>query len=68
MKRQEAEIQGFLHSAEASLRYGWFQSLRLPSTQSERPLAPKSHVSFKAMVFNLGSAKTSYGKSKKNIS
>jgi hypothetical protein len=25
----------------------WFQSLQLPSTQSESPLAPKSHVSFK---------------------
>jgi hypothetical protein len=24
----------------------WFQSLQLPSTQSESPLAPKSHVSF----------------------
>jgi hypothetical protein len=26
----------------------WFQSLQLPSTQSESPLAPKSHASFKA--------------------
>jgi hypothetical protein len=24
----------------------WFQFLQLPSTQSESPLAPKSHVSF----------------------
>jgi hypothetical protein len=24
----------------------WFQSLQLPSTQSESPLAPKCHVSF----------------------
>jgi hypothetical protein len=44
----EAEIQG-LHRAQANLRYflAWFQSLQLPSTQSESPLAPKSHVSFK---------------------
>jgi hypothetical protein len=48
-KRQEAEIQGLLHPAEASLGYflAWFQSLQLPSTQSESPLAPKSHASFK---------------------
>jgi hypothetical protein len=50
----EAEIQGLLHPAQASLGYflAWFQSLQLPSTQSENPLppillAPKSHVSFK---------------------
>jgi hypothetical protein len=49
IKRQEAEIQGLLHPAEANLGYflAWFQSLQLPSTQSESPLAPKSHVSFK---------------------
>jgi hypothetical protein len=43
----EAEIQGLLHPAEASLGYflAWFQSLQLPSTESESPLAPKSHVS-----------------------
>jgi hypothetical protein len=35
----EAEIQGLLDPAEANL--GYFQ---LPSTQSESPLAPKSHV------------------------
>jgi hypothetical protein len=48
IKRQEAEIQGLLHPAEANLGYclAWFQSLQLPSTQSESPLAPKSHVSF----------------------
>jgi hypothetical protein len=40
----EAEIQGLLHPAQANL--AWFQSLQLPSTQSESPLAPKSHVSF----------------------
>jgi hypothetical protein len=50
----QAEIQG-LHPAEANLGYflAWFQSFHLPSTQSESPLAliplaPKSHVSFKA--------------------
>jgi hypothetical protein len=39
------------------LRYflAWFQSLQLPSTQSESalaliPLAPKSHVSFKVFT------------------
>jgi hypothetical protein len=52
-KRQEVEIQG-LHPAQANFGYflAWFQSLQLPSTQSESPLvllplAPKSHVSFK---------------------
>jgi hypothetical protein len=46
----EAEIQGLLHPAEANLGYflEWFKSLQLPSSQSESPLAPKSHVSFKA--------------------
>jgi hypothetical protein len=49
VKRQEAEIQGLLHPAEANLGYFlvWFQSLQLPSTLSESPLVPKSHVSFK---------------------
>jgi hypothetical protein len=49
IKRQEAEIQGLLHPGQANLGYflAWFQSLQLPSTQSESPLAPKSHVSFK---------------------
>jgi hypothetical protein len=39
-KGQEAEIQGLLHPAEASHGYflAWFQSLHLPSTQSESPL------------------------------
>jgi hypothetical protein len=41
----EAEIQGLLHPVQASL--AWFQPPQLPSTQSESPLAPKSHVSFK---------------------
>jgi hypothetical protein len=51
----EAAIQGLLHPAQANLGYllVWFQSLHLPSTQSESPLAviplaSKSHVSFKA--------------------
>jgi hypothetical protein len=45
----EAEIQGFLHPAEANLGYclAWFQSLQLPSPQSESPLEPKCQVSFK---------------------
>jgi hypothetical protein len=50
----EAEIQGLLHPAQANLGYflAWFQSLQLPSTQSESHLtlihlAPKSHMSFK---------------------
>jgi hypothetical protein len=49
IKRHEAEIQGLLHSAQTNRGYfhAWFQSLQLPSTQSESPLAPKSHVSFK---------------------
>jgi hypothetical protein len=53
MKRQEAEIQGLLHPAEANFVYflALFQSLQLPSTQSESPLAlvplaSYSHVSF----------------------
>jgi hypothetical protein len=49
MEGQEAKIQGLLQPAEANLGYflAWFQSLQLPATQSESPLAPKSHVSFK---------------------
>jgi hypothetical protein len=54
IKRQESEIQGLLHPAQANLGYflAWFQSLQLPSTQSDSPLgvislAPKSHVSFR---------------------
>jgi hypothetical protein len=37
----DAEIQGLLHPAQANLGYflAWFQSLQLPSTQSESPLA-----------------------------
>jgi hypothetical protein len=44
----ENEIKSLLHPAEANLGYflAWFQSLQLPSTQSESPLAPKRHVSF----------------------
>jgi hypothetical protein len=48
----EAEIQG-LHPDQVNLEYflAGFQSLQLPSTQSESPLAlipraPKSHLSF----------------------
>jgi hypothetical protein len=50
----KAEIQGLLHPAEASIRYflAWFQSLQLPSTQSESPLAPKSRASFLKYVLN----------------
>jgi hypothetical protein len=47
----EAEIKGLLHPAQANLGYflAWFQSLQLPSTQSESPLTlipfiHKSHV------------------------
>jgi hypothetical protein len=50
----EAEIQGLLYPAQANLGHflAWFQSLQLPSTQSESPLVlipltPKSHVSVK---------------------
>jgi hypothetical protein len=53
----EAKIQGLHHPAQANLGYFlvWFQSLQLPSTQSESPiaiilLAPKSHVSFKDVL------------------
>jgi hypothetical protein len=37
----EAEIQGLLHPGDANRGYflAWFQSLQLPSTQSESPLA-----------------------------
>jgi hypothetical protein len=54
LKRQEAEIPGLLHAAQTTLGYfrAWFQSLQLPSTQSEIPLAPKSHMSFKVYVLN----------------
>jgi hypothetical protein len=52
-KRQGTEFQGPLYPAEANLGYflAWFQSLQLPPTQSQSPLAliplaPKSHVSF----------------------
>jgi hypothetical protein len=54
IKRQESEIHGLLHPAQGNLGYflAWFQSLQLPSTRSENPLAPKSHVSFKKYVLN----------------
>jgi hypothetical protein len=44
----EDRIQGPLFPAQANLGYflAWFQSLQLPSTQPESPLAPKSRVSF----------------------
>jgi hypothetical protein len=52
MRTQEAEIQCLIHRAKANLAYflARFQSLQLPSTQSESPLAliplaPESHVS-----------------------
>jgi hypothetical protein len=50
--RQESEILHLHHPAQIKLRYflAWFQSLQLPSTQSESPLAPKSHVSFKVCI------------------
>jgi hypothetical protein len=62
----EAEIQALLHPAEANLGYflAGFQSLQLPSTQSESPfalipLAPKSHVlnceqNFSFLIFQSG--------------
>jgi hypothetical protein len=37
LRLSEAKIQVVLHPAEANL--AWFQSLQLPSTQSESPLA-----------------------------
>jgi hypothetical protein len=45
----EVKIQGLLHPVQANLGYflARFQSLQLPSTQSESPLAPKCHASFK---------------------
>jgi hypothetical protein len=50
----EAEIQGLLRPPQAKVRYflAWFQSLQLPSRQSESPLAliplaPICQVSFK---------------------
>jgi hypothetical protein len=46
IKRHETKIQGLLHPAQANLGYflAWFQSLQLPSTQSESPLASKYHL------------------------
>jgi hypothetical protein len=40
-KKLEAEIQGLLHPTQINLEYflAWFQSLQLPSTQSESPFA-----------------------------
>jgi hypothetical protein len=54
LRLSEAEIQGLLHPAEANLGYflAWFQSPQLPSTQSESPLAPNSHVSFNVRVYS----------------
>jgi hypothetical protein len=51
----ETEMQGVLHPGQASLGYflAWFQSLQLPSTQSESSLAPKSNVSFKVCYSNV---------------
>jgi hypothetical protein len=42
----EAEMQGLLHPAQANLCYfiALFQSLQLPSAQSQSPLVPKPHV------------------------
>jgi hypothetical protein len=49
----ETEFRGLLHPAQANLGYFliWFESLQLPSSLSESPLAlipfaPKSHASF----------------------
>jgi hypothetical protein len=41
----EADIQGLLHPAQINLGYFlvWFQSLQLPSAQSESSLASKYH-------------------------
>jgi hypothetical protein len=49
IKRQEAEVQGLLHPAQANFGYflAWLQSPQLPSTQSQSRLAPKCHASFK---------------------
>jgi hypothetical protein len=48
----ETEIQGLLHPAKVNLGYCLvrFQSLQLPSTQSESPLAIESHASLKARI------------------
>jgi hypothetical protein len=55
----EAEIQGLFHPAQVNVGHflAWFQSLQLPSTQSESslaliPVAPKSHVFFFKYVLN----------------
>jgi hypothetical protein len=42
----EAEIWGLLPPAQVNLGYflAWFQSLQMPLTPSERPLASKCHV------------------------
>jgi hypothetical protein len=42
----EAEIQRLLHPVQANLEYflAWFQSLQLPSTEFQSPLAPKFHA------------------------
>jgi hypothetical protein len=64
-KNITAETQGLFHPAEANLGYfpAWFQSLQLPTTQSESPLAQiplahKCHVSFKVIIFRSGLSET----------
>jgi hypothetical protein len=45
-------VHGLLHPVQVTLGnfLAWFLSLQLPSAQSESPLAPKSHVSFKVRL------------------
>jgi hypothetical protein len=55
----EAEIQDLLHPDQANLGYFlvWFQSLQLPLTQSESPLA---HVGFVVDKVALGQVFSEY--------
>jgi hypothetical protein len=59
VSKSEAEIQGLLHPARSGFGFflAWFQSLQLPSAQSQSPLvliglAPKSHVCLLKHVLN----------------
>jgi hypothetical protein len=51
----EAELRSPLHPAEVRLGYflAWFQSLQLPSTQSDSSLVPTSLVPFKVCMYSI---------------
>jgi hypothetical protein len=53
ISQSQTEIQGLLHPGEANLGYflAWFQSLQLPSTQSQTPLALSHFASKPNLIF-----------------